>query len=253
MPKEAFYTWSGGLPHRKIFELRWAKETDVDPAKTVVYLPPLPAETPDGVFEMIGNCGDVTEIDRLIAALKRAKRTMLGDNTSSKAKFNPGQHVVALRNGWAQGESSGQVVEGKIYKISQVAYRASEDVHRYRVDGEIGYFAEDLFRAAVPVKPWNEMVAEVAGLAPNLASEGSGAAPGKYEDEVSWEAKDRLQADVADEIEIERLKGLKDLPRKTVEDRIAQRLFEAGGTEAASSAYIAANVFFELVRGDTLD
>lgn len=81
MPKEAFYTWSGSLPHRKIFELRWAKETDVDPAKTAVYLPPLPEETPDGVLEMIGNSGDTTEIDRLIAALKRAKRAMLGTST----------------------------------------------------------------------------------------------------------------------------------------------------------------------------
>jgi hypothetical protein len=85
MPKEAFYTWSGPEPHRKIFEIRWAKETDVDPAKTVIYLPPPPEDSPDGVFEMIGNGGDVTELDRLIAALKRAKRAMLGTSTGVDA------------------------------------------------------------------------------------------------------------------------------------------------------------------------
>lgn len=79
MPKEAFYTWSGPAQHRLIFELRWAKETDVDPAKAVLYFPPLPEETPDGVFEMIGNGGDVTELDRLITVLKRARRALLGD------------------------------------------------------------------------------------------------------------------------------------------------------------------------------
>lgn len=74
MPKETFKDWKTG--ERTLFELRWAKQDDVDPARTVVYLPPQHA---DGVVEMIGNGGDTSEIDRLIAALKRAKRAMVGD------------------------------------------------------------------------------------------------------------------------------------------------------------------------------
>jgi hypothetical protein len=129
-----------------IFELRWAKETDVDPAKTVVYLPPLPVETPDGVYEMIGNGGDTTEIDRLIAALKRAKRAMLGTDTGA--------------DGLAEG------------KIS--------------------------------VEQWANAHGFSETYAPNVASGGAGATPGKYEDEVDpvdvWAAKDAVQEESAREL-----------------------------------------------------
>ncbi len=147
MPKETFKDWKTG--ERTLFELRWAKKNDVSPGQLVMYFPPPPRETPDGVFEMIGNDGDVTEIDRLIAALKRAKRSLTGEDTTSgpRPKFDLEQRVVALRTGWGGGEDVGQVVEDRVYRINRRNFRASDNTFLYGVEGENGLFAEDLFRA----------------------------------------------------------------------------------------------------------
>lgn len=137
------------------------------------------------IFEP-GNSEHLEDLDRLIAALKRAKRAMLGTSSvsavdavidgqekitytldewrrangfleqdaPSKAtpKFDLEQRVVALSNGWAHGTGSGQVVEGKIYTIVGRNFRTAENDFRYGVAGESGLFSEDLFRAAAEEK-----------------------------------------------------------------------------------------------------